>query len=165
MLQNYRIIFSIIVIIQLLHHEALYTMASQIQMERCPTMCTCDIYKKLNRANCRYIFNTQPNHFIFICFLSSSILILIFIFQLIRLTFRFRKSKCMGSGQYLISGYIGISSFVEWLDLSRNDITTIDNQCFHVSKGKCICLDAFRTHFFFRKCLKIVWNILRNFIA
>lgn len=37
------------------------------------------------------------------------------------------------SGQNLISANIGMPSPVELLDLSHNDITTVDNECFEVS--------------------------------
>lgn len=39
------------------------------------------------------------------------------------------------SGQNLISANIGMSSLVEYLDLSHNDITTIDNDCFKVCQN------------------------------
>lgn len=43
------------------------------------------------------------------------------------------KKKNKNSGGNLISANIGMPSPVEYLDISYNDITTIDNECFKVS--------------------------------
>lgn len=124
----YKTLSTIVIINQFLDLGIVLVNAHKGQNEQCPTMCICDIHRELNTANCRWVFLCQEFiHFFAIFFFSNSII------HFVNMANPGTKKKHWNSNEHLISAFIGISSFVELLDLSSNDITIIDNQCFHVS--------------------------------
>lgn len=96
----------------------------------CPQMCTCSIHMSLNMANCRWEKNLLLAVFFFpfLSYRSHSM-------NLQRKNLFCLSWQKINSDENLISANIGMPSPVEYLDISYNDITTIDNECFKVSEA------------------------------
>lgn len=90
---------------------------TQLQLN-CPTVCHCDLYAQRNRAICRCVLLLSPSLYIRNHSLSLT------------------SSLCR-SAKRLISASIEMPKTVELLDLSYNDITNIDADCFEVSRTIC----------------------------
>lgn len=92
---------------------------TQLQLN-CPTVCHCDLFAQRNRAICRCVLLLSLSLYIILLYHSLS----------------HSLSLCC-SAKRLISASIEMPKTVELLDLSYNDITNIDADCFEVSRTIC----------------------------
>lgn len=95
---------------------------TQLQLN-CPTVCHCDLFAQRNRAICRCVLLLSLPLFIYSLTLSGSLCLCV--------------SLSHSSAKRLISASIDMPKTVELLDLSYNDITNIDADCFEVSRTIC----------------------------